>query len=199
MSSQQNSSSTAYSQSHPPRPRPPLVLIIYDLKKRDLTSPIFVCLQCAKEFSTQQAMAGHCKKHAQSGMAKGTVEHIKYYPDHTYTFLCNNSQPSPPVSGSSADQILQPQPNKINQVPIGNYNLIFPYAGAPFIHDPTQDLISKIDTLPSLGNFQQYVGTEAVTSSSDGFNITMSQNPNGGGPSITTRFLVAAAYINQYQ
>jgi hypothetical protein len=130
-------------------------------------------------------MAGHCKKHVKSGMAKGTVEHIKYYPDHTYTFLCNNSQPSPPVSGSSADQILQQQPNKINQVPIGNYNPILPYAGAPFIHDPTQDLISKIDTLPSLGNFQQYVGTEAGTSSSDGFNITMNQNPNGGGPSIT--------------
>jgi hypothetical protein len=140
-------------------------------------------------------MAAHCKKHVYSGMAKGTVEHIKYCPDHTYTFLCHNSQPSPPASGSPADQILQQQPNKINQVPLVNYNPTLPYTGAPFISplarssfifdDPTKDLISRIDTLPSIGNIQQYVGTEAGTSCSYGFDITMSQNPYGGGPSIT--------------
>jgi hypothetical protein len=75
-------------------------------------------------------MASHCKQHVQAGMAKGTVEHIKYYPDHTYFFLCGDAQPS----SSSADGVLPQGPNQTKQqVPWPSYKTVFAYAGNPFM------------------------------------------------------------------
>lgn len=121
----------AYFSNQPP-PKPTLSKIISDLRKRELVRPTFVCLQCAKESNSQQAMASHCKQHVQAGMAKGTVEHIKYYPDHTYFFLCSDAQPS---SSSSVDGVLpQAEPlNQTKQVPWPSYTTVFAYAGNPFM------------------------------------------------------------------
>lgn len=114
------------------RPRPTISQILYDLKKKVLQAPIFVCLQCAKETHSQQAMAAHCRQHVRAGMGKGTVEHIKYYPDHTFLFLCNNNppQPNPQPPRSTGQQVMaEPTPQPVNQVPIGMYNRILPYTG----------------------------------------------------------------------
>jgi hypothetical protein len=115
--------------SHQPPPKPCLTKIILDLKKRELARPTFVCLQCTKESSSQQAMASHCKQHVQAGMPRGTVEHIKYYPDHTYFFLCSDAQPS----SSSAAGALTQGPNQAKQVPWPSYKTVFAYAGSPFM------------------------------------------------------------------
>ncbi|KXG19933.1 hypothetical protein SORBI_3010G135700 [Sorghum bicolor] len=96
--------------SHQSPPKPYLTKIILDLKKRELDRPTFVCLQCTKESTSQQAMASHCKEHVQVVMPKGTVEHIKYYLDHTYFFLCSDAQ---------------------SKVPWPIYKIIFAYAGNP--------------------------------------------------------------------
>lgn len=116
----------AYLSDQPP-PKPCLTEIILGLKKRELARPTFVCLQCTKESSSQQAMASHCKQHVRAGMPKGTVEHIKYYPDHTYFFLCSDAQPS----SSSTNGVLPQGPNQIKQVPWPSYKTIFAYAGNP--------------------------------------------------------------------
>ena len=116
--------------SHQPSPKPCLTKIISDLKKRELAKPTFVCLHCTKESSSQPAMASHCKQHVQAGMPKGTVEHIKYYPDHTYFFLCSDAKPS----SSSADGVLPQGPNQTKQqVPWPSYKTVFAYAGSPFM------------------------------------------------------------------
>ncbi|RCV21474.1 hypothetical protein SETIT_4G142400v2 [Setaria italica] len=112
-----------------PAPRRPSVTkILFDLKTRELVSPIFVCLHCSMESQTQQHMASHCKQHVRAGMAKGTVDHIKYFPDHTYDFLCNKPKPKPHVPGSVQQTMPQP-PNQIYQVPTNWFNHIFPYNG----------------------------------------------------------------------
>ena len=90
--------------SHPVHRRPSVTKILFDLKTRELESPIFVCLHCSMESQSQQAMASHCRQHVRAGMAKGTVEHIKYYPDHTYDFLCNNPQPKPQAPRSAQQE-----------------------------------------------------------------------------------------------
>jgi hypothetical protein len=63
-------------------------------------------------------------------MPKGTVEHIKYYPDHTYFFLCSDAQPS----SLSADGVLPQGPNQTKQqVPWPCYKIVFAYARNPFM------------------------------------------------------------------
>jgi hypothetical protein len=63
-------------------------------------------------------------------MAKGIVEHIKYYPDHTYFFLCGDAQPS----SSSADGVLPQGPNQTKQqVPWPSCKTVFAYARNPFM------------------------------------------------------------------
>lgn len=115
-----------------PALRPPSVTkILYDLQTRKLANPIFVCLHCAVESQTQQAMAGHCRKHVRAGMAKGTVDHVKYYPDHTYIFLCNNPKPKKPHAPIPPQQDMPQPPNQ--QIYHGlahRYNQILPYTGS---------------------------------------------------------------------
>ncbi|KAG2610975.1 uncharacterized protein LOC120701926 [Panicum virgatum] len=114
----------AYFTDTPP-PEPSLTKIITDLRKRVLVSPVFVCLVCTKESSSQQHMAVHCKKHVQAGMAKGTVKHIKYYPDHTTCYFFGiNPQPTPRDSGSA---------NRVRQVPMPSYKTVLSYAGSAFV------------------------------------------------------------------
>jgi hypothetical protein len=36
---------------------------------------------------SQHAMATHCGQHVRAAMGKGTVGHVKYYPDHTFTLV----------------------------------------------------------------------------------------------------------------
>jgi len=114
----------AYFTDTPP-PEPSLTKIITDLRKRVLVSPVFVCLVCTKESSSQQHMAVHCRKHVQAGMAKGTVKHIKYYPDHTTCYFFGiNPQPTPRDSGSA---------NRVRQVPMPSYKTVLSYAGSAFV------------------------------------------------------------------
>ncbi|RLM54470.1 hypothetical protein C2845_PM10G09230 [Panicum miliaceum] len=115
----------AYFTDTPP-PEPSLAKIITDLRNRVPVSPIFVCLVCNKESSSQQHMAVHCKKHVQAGMAKGTVKHIKYYPDRTTChFFGINPQPTTPQDSGSA--------NRIKQVPMPSYKTVLYYAGNAFV------------------------------------------------------------------
>jgi hypothetical protein len=107
--------------SHQSPPKPYLTKIILDLKKRELDRPTFVCLQCTKESTSQQAMASHCKEHVQVVMPKGTVEHIKYYLDHTYFFLCSDAQ----SSSSSANGVLPQGSNKTKQRYLGQFTKLF--------------------------------------------------------------------------
>jgi len=115
--------------SQPVPRRPSVTKILFDLKTRELESPIFVCLHCSMESQSQQAMASHCRQHVRAGMAKGTVEHIKYYPDHTYDFLCSNPQPKPQAPRSAQQAMPQP-PNQIHHVPTNRYDSILPYSGS---------------------------------------------------------------------
>jgi hypothetical protein len=115
--------------------------ILYDLKKKQFEAPIFVCLHCTKETRSQQAMATHCRQHVRAGMGKGTVGHIKYYPDHTFIFLGYNPQPSPPQApGSTAQQGMAEPPMHMNQVPTEGYNRILPYTGCFSISDLARSL-----------------------------------------------------------
>jgi hypothetical protein len=124
-------------------PRSPTVSqILYDLKKKHFEAPIFVCLHCAKETHSQHAMAAHCRQHVRAGMGKGTVGHIKYYPDHTFIFLGNNTQPSPPQDpGSTAQQGMAEPSMPMNQVPAEGYDGILPnYTGCFSISDLARSL-----------------------------------------------------------
>jgi hypothetical protein len=123
---------------------PTLSQILYDLRKKQLEAPIFLCLHCAKETRSQHAMAAHCRQHVQAGMGKDTVEHIKYYPDHTFTFLGNNNpQPSPTqVPGSTAQQGMTQPPMPMNQVPTGGYITGY-YTGCFSISDLTRSPLSS--------------------------------------------------------
>jgi hypothetical protein len=119
------------------RPSSPTVFqILYELKKKQFKAPIFVCLHCTKETRSQHAMATHCREHVRAGMGKGTVGHIKYYPDHTFIFVGYNPQPSPPQApGSTAQQGMAEPPMPMNQVPTEGYNRILPYTGCFSISD----------------------------------------------------------------
>jgi hypothetical protein len=69
-------------------------------------------------------------------MGKGTVGHIKYYPDHTFIFLGYNPQPSPrQAPGSTAQQGMAEPPMPMNQVPTKGYNRILHYTGCFSISD----------------------------------------------------------------
>lgn len=114
----------AYFTETPP-PAPSLRKIIADLWPRILVNPIFVCLVCTKESSSQQAMAVHCRQHVRAGMAKGTVRHIKYNPDHTMCeLLCTNPQPGPQDPRSA---------NRVKKVPLPSYKTVPAYTGGAFM------------------------------------------------------------------
>jgi hypothetical protein len=118
------------------RARPNVSQILYDLKKKQLEGPIFLCLHCTKQTHSQYAMAAHCRQHVRAGMGKGTVKHIKYYPDHTFILLGKNSQPSPPQPpGSTAQQVMAEASKPMNQVPTRRYNWILPYTGCLTLSD----------------------------------------------------------------
>lgn len=124
----------AYFTDAPPPP-PSLNKILEDLWPRILVSPIFVCLICTKESSSQHAMAVHCRLHVKAGMAKGTVRHIKYNPDHSMChFLCIDPPPGPQESGSGN--------RRIKQAPLPSYKTVPAYAGSDFITN-LADMLSK--------------------------------------------------------
>ncbi|KAL6660473.1 hypothetical protein ACP70R_001855 [Stipagrostis hirtigluma subsp. patula] len=175
---------------NPAPPRPSLTKIIEDLKEKELVSPTFVCLQCTKESSNQHAMASHCKLHVEAGMAKGTVEHIKYNPDHTYTFLCSNPQPIPQAPRSDGPAFPE-QPKQIIQVPKGSSNPILPYAGRLFISEiarspflqfnrKKENFVRRNNMLPSFGVFQQRSQTQIASSSTHPFGSIQDHSPKGG-------------------
>ena len=144
--------------SQPVPRRPSVTKILFDLKTRELESPIFVCLHCSMESQSQQAMASHCRQHVRAGMAKGTVEHIKYYPDHTYDFLCNNPQPKPQAPRSAQQAVPQP-PIQIHQVPTNRYNQILSYSGYVVMSEqarsPWAQLNGHNQQLINIPNMQQ--------------------------------------------
>ncbi|KAF8657469.1 hypothetical protein HU200_060030 [Digitaria exilis] len=131
-----------------PALRPPSVTkILYDLERRELAKPIFVCLHCATESQTQQAMAGHCRKHVRAGMAKGTVDHVKYYPDHTYSFLCNGRKLKNPHAPIPAQQAIPQPPNQqIYQEPAHRYNRILPYNGSTMVEGSSSSPFGRVMT-----------------------------------------------------
>uniref|UniRef100_A0A0E0LB61 Uncharacterized protein n=1 Tax=Oryza punctata TaxID=4537 RepID=A0A0E0LB61_ORYPU len=71
---------------------PYLASVIADVQSSVLVDPVYICVECSVVHRNQQTMAAHCKSHIRSdGMAKGTVRHIKYNPDHTFSLLCHPS------------------------------------------------------------------------------------------------------------
>jgi hypothetical protein len=87
------------------RARPNVSQILYDLKKKIIRGPIFLFLHCTKQTHSQYALAAHCRQHVWAGMGKGTMKHIKYYPDHTFILLGKNPQPSLPHAPGSIAQL----------------------------------------------------------------------------------------------
>ncbi|PAN24654.1 hypothetical protein PAHAL_4G242200 [Panicum hallii] len=165
-----------YSQLAPRRPS--VTKILFDLKTRELASPIFVCLHCTMESQTQQAMASHCRQHVRAGMAKGTVDHIKYYPDHTYDFLCNSPQPKPQAP-RSAQQAMP-------QVPTNRYSQILPYSGSIIMSElarsPWVQLNGHSQHLINIPNMQRHTlvtPIEGSSSSTSGVIMTPNYNEIG--------------------
>ncbi len=71
---------------------PYLESVIADVQSSVLVDPVYICVECSEVHRNQQTMAAHCRSHIRSdGMEKGTVRHIKYNPDHTFSLLCHQS------------------------------------------------------------------------------------------------------------
>ncbi|KAF8779245.1 hypothetical protein HU200_002925 [Digitaria exilis] len=174
-----------------PALRPPSVTkILYDLERRELAKPIFVCLHCATESQTQQAMAGHCRKHVRAGMAKGTVDHVKYYPDHTYSFLCNGRKLKKPHAPIPAQQAIPQPPNQqIYQEPAHRYNRILPYTGSTMGRSPWLQYNGPNMQGPTLAApMMQHSHVLIEGSSSSPFGRVMIPNHNVVGRGTTLSF-----------
>ncbi|XP_015694038.1 uncharacterized protein LOC107304463 [Oryza brachyantha] len=92
---------------------PHLARAMAGVQSRVLADPVYICVECSAVQKNQQAMAAHCRIHINSdGMEKGTVRHIKYNPDHTFSLMCHpspdqvllipNRSPNPNLSSASA-------------------------------------------------------------------------------------------------
>ncbi|KAG8075832.1 hypothetical protein GUJ93_ZPchr0006g41302 [Zizania palustris] len=71
---------------------PYLAQVIASVQSVVLVDPVYICVECSLVHHNQQAMAAHCKMHIRAdGMAKGSVRHIRYNPDHTFSLMCHPS------------------------------------------------------------------------------------------------------------